>query len=116
MTKKIFFYFTMLTIMLCLVEFSSFVLVQLIDQGDFFDSRDVVLARLSEDGLAKFKLKSGTAVTGWGWRGAQVRRTARSVGGYGPVLYTQSPDYTLKPYMAGGTLIPHPGKGASSRW
>jgi len=33
----------------------------------------------------------------------------RMVNSYRPVLYTNSPNFTLKPYMAGGKLVPHPG-------
>lgn len=209
MIKKIAFYLIMLGVMLCLLEFMSFVIVQLVDHDDFFDSRDIVYERLNDADLAEFKAKSGDPVTGWRWHGPLVREEenclgetiryhydaagARAhpgfdvastdvivvgdsytngdevsdsetfparlsqllgvsvanhgVGGYGPtqsllnlqenisrypqakvavmvimyenlyrmlnsyrpVLYTASSDYTLKPYMADGHIVPHPG-------
>jgi hypothetical protein len=209
MIKKIVFYLIMLGIMLCLVEFFSFVIVQLVDQDDFFDSRDIVFARLNDADLAEFKAKSGDPVTGWRWHGPLVRDEAnclgetiayhydaagarvypwfdvaktkvivvgdsytngdevgdgdafparlsqrlgvsvanhgvggydptqsllnlrenisrypqakvvvmaimyenlyRMVNSYRPVLYTASSDYSLKPYMADGHIVPHPG-------
>jgi hypothetical protein len=209
MIKKIAFYFIMAAITLCLVELSSFVIVQLVDRDDFFDSRDIVFARLNDADLAEFKAKSADPVMGWRWHGPLEReeknclgdtiqyqydaagareypgfdaattevvvvgdsytngdevsasdafpaRLAQllgvsvanhGVGGYDPtqsllnlqenivrypqakvavmvimyenlyrmmnsyrpVLYTASSDYTLKPYMAGGHMVPHPG-------
>jgi hypothetical protein len=209
MLKKIVFYLIMIAIMLCLVELSSFVIVQLVDRDDFFDTRDIVFARLNEADLAEFKAKSADPVMGWRWHGPLVReeknclgdtveyhydaagarvhpwfdapatevvvvgdsytngdevsdgdafpaRLAQALGvsvanhgvggydptqsllnlqeniaryprakvvvmaimyenlyrmvnSYRPVLYTASSDYTLKPYMAGGHIVPHPG-------
>lgn len=209
MAKKILFYFIMLVIMASLVELAAFIIAQLVDHDDFFDSRDVVFARLNEADLAEFKAKSGDPVTGWRWHGPLEREEKNclgetityhydaagarvhpwfdvattemivvgdsytngdevsdgeafparlsqllgvsvanhGVGGYDPtqsmlnlqenfaryprakvvvmvimyenlyrllnsyrpVLYTASSDYTLKPYMAGGAVVPHPG-------
>lgn len=209
MTKKFASYFIMLGVMLCLVELISFVTVQFVDRDDFFDTRDLVFARLNDADLAEFKVKSADPVSGWRWRGPLVREEANclgetiqyhydaagareypgfdvaktevivvgdsythgdevsdseafparlslllgvsvanhGVGGYDPtqsllnlqenisrypqakvvvmaimyenvyrmlnsyrpVLYTASSDYTLKPYMAGGHIVPHPG-------
>ncbi len=209
MTKKIAFYLIMLGIMFCLVELSAFLIVQLVDHDDFFDSRDLVFARLNDADLAEFKAKSGDPVTGWRWHGPLVREEEnclgetiayhydaagarvhpwfdvaktevivvgdsytngdevgdsetfparlsqqlgvsvanhgvggydptqsllnlqesisrypqakvvvmvimyenlyRMVNSYRPVLYTASSDYSLKPYMAGGHIVPHPG-------
>jgi len=36
----------------------------------------------------------------------------RMVNAYRPVLYSTSSDYTLKPFMAGGQIRPHPGEQA----
>lgn len=209
MTKKIVFYFIMLGIMVGLVELLSFVIVQLVDHDDFFDSRETVFARLNDADLAEFKAKSADPVMGWRWHGPLVREEKnclgqtieyhydaagarehpwfdvantkvivvgdsytngdevsdgeafparlspllgvsvanhgvggydptqsllnlqenisrypqarvvvmaimyenlyRMVNSYRPVLYTASSDYTLKPYMAGGQIVPHPG-------
>jgi len=209
MTKIIVFYFIMLGILLCLVEGLSFAIVQWVDRDYFFDSRDIVFARLNDADLAEFKAKSGDPVTGWRWYGPLVREEKnclgetiqyhydaagarvhpwfdvaktevilvgdsytngdevsdseafparlsqllgvsvanhgvsgydptqsllnlqqnilrypqakvvvmaimyenlyRMVNSYRPVLYTASSDYTLKPYMAGGHMVPHPG-------
>ncbi len=209
MIKKIVFYFIMVAIMLCLVELSSLVIVQLVDSDDFFDSRDVVFARLNDADLAEFKARSADPVMGWRWHGPLAREEKnclgdtieyhydaagarvhpwfdvantkvivvgdsytngdevsdsetfparlspllgvsvanhgvggydptqsllnlqenisrypqakvvvmaimyenlyRMVNSYRPVLYTASSDYSLKPYMAGGHRVPHPG-------
>ncbi|MEZ5504166.1 MAG: hypothetical protein R3E50_16475 [Halioglobus sp.] len=207
--KKFVFYLVMLAFTLCLVELCAFAISKLVDPDDFFDSREVVFARLNEADLAEFKAKSADPVTGWNWHGPLEREEANcigemihyhydaagarmhplfdpassevvvvgdsytngdevgdsetfparlsgllgvsvanhGVGGYGPaqsllnlqeniarypqakvailvimyenlyrmlnsyrpVLYTQSSDYSLKPYMADGHIVPHPG-------
>ena len=212
MIRKLAFYMFMLGFMLLLLEVVAFLTALSVDRDDFFDTRQTVLARLDEAGLAEFKDKAGDPVIGWRSTGPLVRedynclggsikysygpagerlhdwfdasRTAaiavgdsytngdevgdsetyparlaerlgvsvanHGVGGYGPaqsllnlqrnigrypqvevvilgimyeniyrmvnsyrpVLYTNSSDYTLKPYMAGGKLVPHPGPSA----
>jgi len=42
--------------------------------------------------------------------GIMYENTYRMVNSYRPVLYDTSSTYTLKPYMAGGALRPHPGE------
>ncbi len=44
--------------------------------------------------------------------GIMYENTYRMVNSYRPVLYKTSSTYTLKPYMAGGALQPHPGEAA----
>ena len=209
MNKKIAFYLIMLALVICFLGPLAFVFVQLVDRDDYFDSRDIVLARLNETDLAEFKLKNSDPITGWRWRGPLLHKEENclgepidyhydvagarlypgfdtekvevvvvgdsyangsevsdseafpakiselpgvsvanfGVGGYGPaqsllnlqeniarypqvkvvvltimyenlyrmlnsyrpVLYTQSSDYALKPYMANGQIVAHPG-------
>lgn len=209
MLKITAFYIILLGFVLAAVELLAFVAVQFVDRDDFFDSRDIVFARLNEADLADFRLKGADPLTGWNWRGPLVREEANclgenieyrydaagarlhdkfdvaltevimvgdsyangdevaendsisaklsgllgvsvanhGVGGYDPtqsvlnlqkniaryprvrvvvllimyenlyrmmnsyrpVLYTQSSDYSLKPYMADGRIVPHPG-------
>lgn len=44
--------------------------------------------------------------------GIMYENLHRMVNSYRPVLYDTSSNYTLKPYMAGGKLVPHPGSSA----
>jgi hypothetical protein len=46
--------------------------------------------------------------------GIMYENLYRMVNSYRPVLYSTSSDYTLKPHMASGKLIPHPGAAAFS--
>lgn len=212
MIRKLTLYLFMLGFMLLLLEGLAFVATLLVDRDDFFDSRQAVLGRLDEAGLAEFSKRAGDPVIGWLSTGPLVREddnclgesirysygaagerlhdgfdpsttgaiavgdsytngdevgdsetyparlaerlgvsvANHGVGGYGPaqsllnlernigrypqvevvilgimyenifrmvnsyrpVLYTNSSDYTLKPYMAGGELVPHPGQPA----
>jgi len=41
--------------------------------------------------------------------GIMYENLYRMMNSYRPVLYNNSSDYTLKPYMASGKLVPHPG-------
>jgi len=41
--------------------------------------------------------------------GIMYENLYRMVNSYRPVLYVNSSNFTLKPYMAGGKLVPHPG-------
>ncbi len=41
--------------------------------------------------------------------GIMYENVYRMVNSYRPVLYATSSDFTLKPYMAGGMIVPHPG-------
>jgi len=53
----------MLGVMLCLAEFSAFVIVQLVDHDDIF-SRNIVLARLNAADLPEFKVKGTDPIAG----------------------------------------------------
>ncbi len=46
--------------------------------------------------------------------GIMYENLYRMLNSYQPVLYSSSSNYLLKPYMAGGRLIPNPGIGAYS--
>ena len=46
--------------------------------------------------------------------GIMYENLYRMMNSYRPVLYSTSSDYTLKPYMAAGKLMPHPGPAAFS--
>lgn len=80
MLKKLFFYLVMLGFMLLLLEGIAFLTVQLVDQDDFFDSRQSVFARLTEADLAEFRSKGGDPVTGWRSSGPLVREEANCLG------------------------------------
>lgn len=210
MIRKIFFYLIMLTVMIALLELFAFAVSKVVDTDDFFDSRQSVYARFSEERLAKFKAKRGDSILGWRSFGPLVYKEENclgvpikyrynaagarwhdqfdsekteiiivgdsytngdevsdseaypamlsqelsvsvvnhGVGGYGPtqsllnlqrniarypqakvvvlgimyenlyrmvnsyrpVLYSGSSDYTLKPYMSAGQIVPHPGE------
>ena len=43
--------------------------------------------------------------------GIMYENLYRMLNSYRPVLYSNSSNYTLKPYMAGGKIMPHPGSG-----
>jgi hypothetical protein len=80
MLKKLFFYLLMLGFTLVLLEGLAFVVAHLVDQDDFFDSRQSVFARLTDADLAKFKVQGGDAVTGWHSPGPYVRQEDNCLG------------------------------------
>jgi len=65
MARNVFFSIFLIVFTLAVIEGAAFVAVQLVDQEDFFDSRDQVFASLSEDGLSAFRATSADAATGW---------------------------------------------------
>jgi hypothetical protein len=78
--KNLFFYAVMFALTLLLLEGLAFATVMLIDRDDFFDHRQSVLARLTEDDLQRFRESTGDPVIGWDNRGPDLRRENNCLG------------------------------------
>ena len=65
MIKRLSFYLITIAFTVAVLELLAFAVTKLVDQDDFFDTRQIVYARMTKEKLAGFRSRVADAVTGW---------------------------------------------------
>lgn len=80
MLKKAFFYLTMLVMLAVVVEALAFLVNFVIDQGELYDHRQMVMDALNQEDLSDFAANWADPVLGWNQSGPKVLSTKNCAG------------------------------------